>query len=188
MIYLAVNGTLMQGLELNGNLHQVGAEFVRVAVTESAYRLWSIGDRHPAMQRVATGGRAIELEVWAVPESGISTLLQLEPPGLCIGKVWLSDGEEVLGVLGEAILCQGQPEITQFGGWRAYIAAPKTLSTPSIDSTDFVNQAAALIDLPLQPEHQPGVVENFDRIAQIAQRVNQFPLPEAIEIAPIFQP
>ena len=122
VVNLAVNGTLMRGLELNGNMRQVRAEFVRQAQTAPVYRLWSIGDRHPAMQRVAEGGRAIDLEVWAVPESGISTLLQLEPAGLCIGKVRLMDGEEVLGVLGEATLCEGQPEITQFGGWRAYIA------------------------------------------------------------------
>jgi gamma-glutamylcyclotransferase (GGCT)/AIG2-like uncharacterized protein YtfP len=123
VVNLAVNGTLMRGLELNSNLQQVGAEFVQEATTEPAYRLWSINDRHPAMQRVAVGGRAIELEVWAVPADGISTLLQLEPPGLCIGKVRLADGEEVLGVLGEATLCEGQLEITQFGGWRAYISA-----------------------------------------------------------------
>lgn len=125
VVYLAVNGTLMRGLELNGNMQQVGAEFVREAQTEPVYRLWSIADRHPAMQRVAQGGVAIDLEVWAVPLAGISTLLQLEPPGLCIGKVRLSDGEEVLGVLGEAILCEEQPEITQFGGWRTYMNQEK---------------------------------------------------------------
>jgi len=121
-VFLAVNGTLMRGLELNGNLRKVGAEFVREALTEPTYRLWSIGDRHPAMQRVETNGAAIAVEVWAVPASGITALLQLEPPGLCIGKVRLADGEEVLGVLGEAILCTGQREITDWGGWRAYTA------------------------------------------------------------------
>lgn len=122
-VNLAVNGTLMRGLELNPNLLQVGAEFLREALTEPTYRLWTIGDRHPAMQRVSEGGRAIALEVWAVPVSGVSSLLLGEPPGLCIGKVRLADGEEVLGVLGEAILCDGQPEISQWGGWRAYTAS-----------------------------------------------------------------
>lgn len=120
---LAVNGTLMRGLELNGNLVGVGASFVREATTEPSYRLWSIGDRHPAMLRVASGGVAIALEVWAVPLAGFATLLMQEPPGLCIGRVRLSDGESVLGVLGEPILCEGQREITQWGGWRAYTEA-----------------------------------------------------------------
>ena len=121
LVYLAVNGTLMRGLELNGNLVSVRATFVREATTESAYRLWSIADRHPAMLKVTEGGVAIAVEVWSVPASGVSTLLMLEPAGLCIGKVRLSDGEEVLGVLGEPFLCEGRREITQFGGWRSYL-------------------------------------------------------------------
>ncbi len=121
-MFLAVNGTLMRGLELNDNLQKIGATFVREAETEPVYRLWSIDDRHPAMQRVETNGAAIAIEVWEVPAGGISRLLQLEPPGLCIGKVRLSDGEEVLGVLGESTLCAGQRDITAWGGWRAYTA------------------------------------------------------------------
>jgi len=50
-IPLAVNGTLMRGLELNANLTAAGAHFVREAATAPEYRLWSIGDRHPAMLR-----------------------------------------------------------------------------------------------------------------------------------------
>lgn len=121
-VHLAVNGTLMRGLELNINLLSVGATFVRESKTESIYRLWSIDDRYPAMMRVAAGGAAIAVEVWAIPSVSLSTILLQEPAGLCIGKVRLADGEEVLGVLGEAILCEGKPEITQWGGWRNYIA------------------------------------------------------------------
>ncbi|WP_449418559.1 amidase [Phormidium nigroviride] len=122
-VYLAVNGTLMRGLELNHNLLAVGGSFVRETVTEPSYRLWSIKDRYPAMLRVADGGVAIAVEVWAIPADGISEILLKEPAGLCVGKVRLADGEEVLGVLGEAILCEGQREITQWGGWRKYLVA-----------------------------------------------------------------
>jgi hypothetical protein len=122
MIHLAVNGTLMQGLELNDNLLNVGAKFVKETTTAPLYRLWSIADRHPAMLRVSEGGVAIALEIWAVPPDGICQVLQQEPPGLCIGKVCLADGEIVLGVLGEPFLCENQLEITQWGGWRSYIA------------------------------------------------------------------
>ena len=121
-VQLAVNGTLMQGLELNANLLAVGATFVREAMTEPIYRLWSIDDCYPAMVRVAAGGAAIALEIWDIPTTGLSEILLREPPGLCIGKVRLTDGEEVLGVLGESVLCEGKREITQWGGWRAYIA------------------------------------------------------------------
>jgi hypothetical protein len=122
-IHLAVNGTLMRGLELNGNMLGAGARFVREATTVPCYRLWSIEDRHPAMIRVAVGGASIAVEVWDVPPKGLATILMQEPPGLCIGKVVLSDGEELLGVLGEPLLCEGQREITRHGGWRAYMAS-----------------------------------------------------------------
>lgn len=119
-VQLAVNGTLMQGLELNPNLLAVGAMFVRTAITEPSYRLWSINDRYPAMLRVAKDGAVIALEIWNIPTAGLSKILLQEPPGLCVGKVRLADGEIVLGVLGEAILCEGKREITKWGGWRAY--------------------------------------------------------------------
>ena len=122
-VRLAVNGTLMRGLPLNGNLLAAGATFVRETTTSPRYRLWSIEDRHPAMIRVAKGGIAVAVEVWDVPAAGLAAILLGEPPGLCVGKVHLADGEETLGVLGEPALCEGQREITQFGGWRAYVAA-----------------------------------------------------------------
>ena len=122
-VLLAVNGTLMRGLELNSNLVEAGATFVREARTAPVYRLWSIDDRHPAMIRVGVGGAAIALEVWSVPPEGLASILLKEPPGLCIGKVRLEDGSETLGVLGEPALCEGQREITTYGGWRAYLAS-----------------------------------------------------------------
>ena len=121
-VLLAVNGTLMRGLELNPNLLAVNATFVGETTTKPAYRLWSINDRHPAMVRVKTGGVAVAVEIWSIPAAGVATILMQEPSGLSIGKVTLADDLEVLGVLGEPILCEGKKEITEFGGWRNYIA------------------------------------------------------------------
>jgi gamma-glutamylcyclotransferase (GGCT)/AIG2-like uncharacterized protein YtfP len=125
---LAVNGTLMRGLELNHNLLGVGAKFVREDQTAPCYRLWSIGDRHPAMLRTLGPGTRVALELWDVPAAGLARLLQTEPPGLAIGKVVLNDGSVVLGVLGEPFLCEGEREITSFGSWRAYTAAQQLRS------------------------------------------------------------
>lgn len=121
-VKLAVNGTLMRGLELHPNLESVGALFVREAQTAPSYRLWSIGDRHPAMVRVSSGGASVAVEVYEISPEGLASVLLKEPPGLSIGKITLSDGEEMLGVLGEPILCESQREITEYGGWRKYIA------------------------------------------------------------------
>ena len=122
-VSLAVNGTLMRGLELNPNLLTVGATFLREDQTVPAYRLFSIGDRHPGMYRVSEGGIAVAVEVWEVPIEGLASILIKEPAGLSIGKAQLAGGDETLCVLAEPILCAGQREISQFGGWRAYRAA-----------------------------------------------------------------
>lgn len=142
-IKLAVNGTLMRGLALNRNLIESGASFLREAKTEPCYRIWSINDVHPAMQKAGSAGSdsspgsdgspgspgspgsdgaAISLEVWDVPHDGLVSILSKEPAGLTVGRVRLADGEEVLGVLGEQFLCEGQREITHYGGWREYLA------------------------------------------------------------------
>ena len=123
LIHLAVNGTLMRGLELNPNMLAVGAEFIREDQTVPNYRIYSIGDRHPGMVRVDEGGVAVAVEVWAVPPAGLASILLKEPAGLSIGKVQLASGDEILGVLAEPILCVGQREISEFGGWRAYCAS-----------------------------------------------------------------
>ena len=123
---LAVNGTLMRGLELNPNMLAVGATYVRDDETDACYRIWSIGDRHPAMIRTPGAGTRVALELWAVPLAGLASILSNEPPGLAIGKVVLRDGSIVLGVLGEPFLCEGEREITAYGGWRAYTASQQS--------------------------------------------------------------
>lgn len=120
---LAVNGTLMRGLKLNHNLINVGAKFVREDMTDNHYRLWSINDDHPAMIRTIEESNSVDLEIWALPVAAFATVLSNEPAGLSIGKVKLADGSEVLGVLGEPCLVEGQKEITHTGGWRKYTEA-----------------------------------------------------------------
>ena len=118
-IQLAVNGTLMRGLELNHNLLELGGVFVKETHTAPSYRLWSIDDCYPAMQRCSSGG-SISLEIWSLESSQLGELLNREPAGLSLGKILLADNHEVLGILGESYLCEGKQEITQFGGWREY--------------------------------------------------------------------
>eukprot|EP01091_Cochliopodium_minus_P009039 TRINITY_DN2152_c0_g1_i1.p1 TRINITY_DN2152_c0_g1~~TRINITY_DN2152_c0_g1_i1.p1 ORF type:complete len:138 (-),score=42.99 TRINITY_DN2152_c0_g1_i1:66-479(-) len=120
-VNLAVNGTLMRGLKLEKNMREAKANFIKEAKTMPAYKIWTINDEHPAMQRVKDGGAKVDVEVWKVPVDNLYKILVNEPAGLCIGKVKLDSNEEVLGVLGESVLCKGQKEITQHGGWRSYI-------------------------------------------------------------------
>jgi len=53
---------------------------------------------------------------------------------------------------------------------------------------DYMDQAAALIGLKLDPEHRPGVLLNLERIAEMAHLVMTFPLPDDCEPAAVFTP
>ena len=52
----------------------------------------------------------------------------------------------------------------------------------------YVEQMAKLLDLPIPEECEQGVIDNFIRMQAIAALVMEFPLPDEIETAPIFQP
>ena len=119
---LFVNGTLMRGLKLNKNLD--GAEFLGEFQTAPCYRIFSIGDVHPGMFEVEEGGIAVPGEIYRMPDEVWQRVEAGEPPNLYKGPVKLADGTVVDGILFPRELAEGHHrEITEFGGWRAYMAA-----------------------------------------------------------------
>ena len=58
----------------------------------------------------------------------------------------------------------------------------------TINPDTYVEQMSEILDLPIDPEYRPGVVKNFASICAIATLVTDFPLPEDIEAAPVFEP
>jgi allophanate hydrolase len=114
-------GAHMAGLPLNGQITGLGGRFVRVASTAPAYRLYALGKR-PGMVRQITGGAAILGEVWALPTRSVGALLAQVAAPLGFGEVQLDSGKCV-GFLAEAAGVDGAPEITGFGGWRAWLAS-----------------------------------------------------------------
>ena len=60
------------------------------------------------------------------------------------------------------------------------------MTTDEIES--YVDAAAAALALELKPEHRPGVIQNFTRLAQMAALVNEFPLTPEDEPAPLWKP
>lgn len=117
------NGTVMRGQPAYANLE--GATFREEVLTAPVYRLYSIGDRHPAMVRDEQRGAAIAAELYEVPDDVWPRIRDSEPPGLYRGPTELADGRMVEGMLGERSLVEGPEavEITEYGGWRAYLAA-----------------------------------------------------------------
>lgn len=117
---LFVNGTLMRGLALHGNLD--GATFVREARTAPIYRVFSIGDVHPGMFAVEDGGVSVAGEIYRLPPDVWARVEAGEPEGLYRGDVTLDDGSVVSGILypRELALARGT-DISAFGDWRAYM-------------------------------------------------------------------
>lgn len=125
---LGVNGTLMSGFELNQNLVSRGARFLGETYTAEIYRMWSIGDKYPAMLCDPKNGVKLALEVWQISPIALIEVLLQEPPGLGLGKIQLHDHSVIFGVLGEYYICGGQEEITRWGGWRNYWTSLKKSS------------------------------------------------------------
>jgi len=123
---MAVCGAHMQGLPLNRQLTERGGYFVRQTQSAPLYRLYALPGGPPArpgMLKVNEGGGAIELEVWAVPHQQVGSFLAGIPAPLGLGKVQLADGTSVTGFICDSSAVIGAQDITQLGGWRAYLAA-----------------------------------------------------------------
>ena len=58
----------------------------------------------------------------------------------------------------------------------------------NLNSAAYIEQMIEILDLPLDPEYRLGVIKNFASICAIATLVTEFPLPEDIEAAPVFEP
>jgi allophanate hydrolase len=121
---LAVCGAHMQGLPLNAQLRDRGAYLIQRTHTSPDYRLIALpgGPPHrPGLLRVAGGGAAIEIELWGLPVEHLGSFVAGIPAPLGIGKVELRDGTVVPGFICEGYAASGATDITEFGGWRAYI-------------------------------------------------------------------
>jgi allophanate hydrolase len=73
------------------------------------------------MVRVNDGGAAVELEVWALPSEHVGSFVAGIPAPLGFGKIELESGALVTGFVCESYATAAATDITQYGGWRAYL-------------------------------------------------------------------
>jgi gamma-glutamylcyclotransferase (GGCT)/AIG2-like uncharacterized protein YtfP len=120
MPLVVFNGAVMRDEPHHENLS--GATFIEEVRTAPVYRLFSIGDRYPAMIHDAEAGESIWAELYEVPDEVWPRIRDAEPPGLYRGRVVLDDAREVEGMLGEQAIIESEEatDITRYGGWRAY--------------------------------------------------------------------
>ncbi len=125
-IEIAVVGAHLSGMPLNGELTRLGGTFLRATMTTPDYRLFALPGGppvRPGLIRVADGGATIALEVWSLPPEGFGRFVAGIPSPLGIGTLALADGTRVKGFLCETIATEGARDVTQHGGWRAFVAA-----------------------------------------------------------------
>jgi allophanate hydrolase len=126
LVHLAVVGAHLRGLPLHHQLTELGAAFVREGATADGYRLYALPDTappKPGLVRDGDRGTNIALEIYALTPDAFGRFVATVPPPLCIGTVALDDGTSVKGFLCEPRAIVGATEITELGGWRAYLTA-----------------------------------------------------------------
>ncbi len=123
-IKLAVVGAHLEGMPLHWQLTSRGATFVGAFTTAPNYRLYAMADSVPPKPALvhSAEGAAIALEVYELDLASFGSFVAEVPPPLAIGTVMLADGSSVKGFVAEPRALNGATDITDLGGWRAYIA------------------------------------------------------------------
>ncbi len=123
-VSIAVCGAHMQGLPLNHQLVDRGAYFLTQTRTAPKYRLFALqgGPPHrPGLIHVGAGGAAIAVELWAIPQLELGSLLAGIPAPLGLGTLEMQDGATSLGFICEGYAAHTGVDISDYGGWRAYL-------------------------------------------------------------------
>jgi allophanate hydrolase len=127
LLPLAVVGAHLEGLALNHQLTDLGAKLTRAARTTGDYKLYALPGSDPARPGLVRApgfeGPGLEVEIWSLEPPAFARFTAAIAAPLGIGKVTLDDGASVPGFLCEAHAVEGARDITEFGGWRGYLAA-----------------------------------------------------------------
>ena len=123
---VTVVGAHLSGQPLNRQLTERGARLVWKGKTSPEYRLYALANTTPPkpglVREPGFAGPGIEVEVWAMPVQNFGSFVALIPPPLGIGTVALADGSSAPGFICEPAGLAGAKEITELGGWRAYLS------------------------------------------------------------------
>ena len=126
-VTLAVVGAHLQDMPLHWQLTSRDARFAGEARTAPAYRLYAMADSVPPKPALVHAGEesagtgAIALELYELDTAAFGSFVAEVPPPLAIGTVVLEDGRLVKGFVAEPRAIDGAEDITELGGWRAYM-------------------------------------------------------------------
>jgi allophanate hydrolase len=126
-VRLAVVGAHLSGQPLNHQLTTRGAVLEATTRTAPDYRLFALSGATPPKPGLVLSprfsGPGLEVEVWRLSATAFGEFTAEVPPPLAIGNLTLADGTRVKGFVCEPAALVGSAEITEHGGWRAYLAS-----------------------------------------------------------------
>jgi len=124
-VRVAVVGAHLTGMPLNFQLTKRNAVLVEQTHTADSYRLYALPGTVPPKPGLAKAesGRSIIVELWDMPLARFGEFVAEIPAPLGIGNVVLADGRSVKGFICEPWALADALDITEFGGWRAFIAS-----------------------------------------------------------------
>ena len=123
-VKLAVVGAHLKDMPLHWQLTSREAVFVGAFQTAPTYRLYAMADSVPPKPALVydDSGAGIAVEVYELDVAAFGSFVVEVPAPLAIGTVTLADGSSVKGFVAEPRALTGAQDITDLGGWRAYIA------------------------------------------------------------------
>nr|WP_113865223.1 allophanate hydrolase [Brenneria salicis]NMN91757.1 allophanate hydrolase [Brenneria salicis ATCC 15712 = DSM 30166]RBP65817.1 allophanate hydrolase [Brenneria salicis ATCC 15712 = DSM 30166]RLM31853.1 allophanate hydrolase [Brenneria salicis ATCC 15712 = DSM 30166] len=123
-VRLAVVGAHLTGMPLNHQLTSRDAVWVEETQTAESYRLYALANTQPAKPGLAksSDGAAIIVELWDIPLARFGEFVAEIPAPLGIGTLTLADGRQVKGFICEPAALSDALDITEFGGWRNWLA------------------------------------------------------------------
>jgi len=123
-VTIVVAGAHLSGMVLNHELTALGARLVEASITAPEYKLFALATMppKPGLARApGFAGAGIAVEIWALTAQNFGRFVAALPAPMGIGKVTLADGSVHPGFLCESYALDGAKDITEFGGWRAYV-------------------------------------------------------------------
>jgi allophanate hydrolase len=122
---LVVAGAHLRGEALEHQVLDCGGRWQATTRTAARYALHLVAEDppRPGLVRTDGPGAAIEVDVWALPPEGWARFVAAGVPGLAVGRVELADGSVLPGFVAVADESTGRPDLSPYGGWRAWRAA-----------------------------------------------------------------
>ena len=129
LVPIVVVGAHLTGMPLNKELTGPGGRLLKSCRTADGYKLFALPNTTPPKPGMVwepgAASQGIAVEVWELPAAAFGQFVARIPAPLGVGKIRLDDGTAVSGFLCEAHALVGAQDITDHGGWRAYLASLK---------------------------------------------------------------